>query len=90
MFKVLDYDLQIPVIITKKDKKCDLFIPDLDITVHGHDYVDTLANSILKASAIYFYNLERNLKFELTTTFVEASEMCDDKDSFVTYITLVA
>ena len=45
-------DLLIPVLVTKSKKHCDIYIPDLDITIHGSDYVDAISNAILKASAI--------------------------------------
>lgn len=83
-------ELQIPVIIDHDSKHCDIYIPDFEITIHGHDYVDAISNAIFKASAIYYYNLERNLKFELKTTYQMAEAMCKKKSSFATYIGLIA
>ncbi len=90
MIERVPRDVQIPVVITHDSRKCDVYIPDLNMTVHGDDYVDAIANAILKASAVYFYNLERNVKFELNTTFGQASSMCRDSSQFATYIALVA
>ncbi len=83
-------DVQLAVVVEHDSKHCDVYIPDLKITVHGDDYTDALANSMLKASAIYYYNLERNLKFDLKTSFKEASSMCKKSNQFVTYINLQA
>ena len=83
-------ELQIPVIIDHDRMHCDVYIPDFDITVHGKDYVDAISNAILKASAIYYYNLERNLRFDLKTTYAMAEKMCKTKTSFATYIGLMA
>ena len=82
--------IQIPVVITHDANHCDIFIPDLSMTIHGQDYVDAISNATLKASAIYYYNLERNLRFELTTTYADAEKLCDAKGSFATYIALTA
>lgn len=82
-------DLQIPVVVTQdKSGTCDIYVPDLEVTIHGKDYVDAVASAILKCSAIYYYNLERNLKFKFSTTYVQAEKMCKHKNSFATYIGL--
>jgi hypothetical protein len=91
MSAIIRRDIQIPVIITHDKKHCDIYIPDMDITVHGHDYVDTLSNAIMKASAIYYYNLERDLKLVLNTTYAQAEKLCATrKGSFTSYIGLTA
>ena len=86
----INSDLQIPVVIYHDKERCDVYIPDFEITIHGRDYVDAISNAILKASAIYYYNLERNLRFELKTTYTMAERMCTKKGSFATYIGLMA
>lgn len=83
----VENNLAIPVLITKKRNSCDIYIPDLAITVHGEDYVDAIANAILKASAIYYYNLDRNLQFKLTHTYADVEAMCRHKQ-FATFINL--
>lgn len=84
----MNKDLQIPVVITHTDKYCDVFVPDLNITVHGRDYVDAIANAIYNASAIYYYSLERDLQITLDTTYEEAMEKRKSKQDFVMYVCL--
>lgn len=81
-------DLQVPVVISHNRNKCNVYIPDFNMTVHGIDYVDTLARAIASASAIYYYNSDRNLKMNLTTTFAQAEAMCKSDGSFATFICL--
>lgn len=83
-------EIQVPVVITTPGTRCDVFVPDLEVTIHGSDYVEAIANAILKASAIYFYNLERNLQFRFETSFAKASAIADKKDGFATFIKLQA
>lgn len=87
---IADEQVQVPVIITHKRKSCDIYIPDFEITVHGKDYVDTLASAIMTTSAVYYYNLERNLKMSLTTRFEDAEKLCTHASSFVSFIGLVS
>ena len=81
-------DLLIPVLVTKSKKHCDIYIPDLDITIHGSDYVDAISNAILKASAIYYYNLDRNLRFEFKYTYADVERLCKSRGQFATFINL--
>jgi len=84
-------DFQIPVVITHTKHKCDIYVPDFEVTIHGDDYVDAISNAIMKISAIYYYNLERNLTINLTTTYADAEKLCNNKrNSFATYIALTA
>ena len=48
-------EIQIPVIIKRDNKSCDVYIPDLDMTIHGDDFVSAIANASMKASAVYFW-----------------------------------
>lgn len=85
----VDPNLQIPIVVTTaKSGKCDIFIPDFQMTVHGFDYVDAQANAILKASAVYYYNMERNVAMELKETYMSAQKHCKKKNSFVTFMQL--
>lgn len=84
----LSGDLNIPVLVTKTRTECNIYIPDLEITIHGRDYVEAISNAILKASAIYYYNLDRNLKFEFSTTYADVDKMCKHRGQFATYINL--
>ena len=91
MIYTMRKDIQLPVVITHDSTHCDIYIPDLDITVHGRDYVDAISNAIMKASAIYYYNLERNVTFELKTTYNDVECICKKMHgSFATYIALTA
>lgn len=82
-------DIQIPVVIMHTKMYCDIYIPDMEITIHGRDYVDTISNAIMKASAIYYYNLERNIQIQFTTTYQQAESMCK-RGAFASYIGLIA
>lgn len=85
----VDKNLQVPIVVTTaKSGKCDIFIPDFQITVHGFDYVDAQANAILKASAIYYYNMERNIQCELKETYASSQAYCTKRNSFVTFMQL--
>lgn len=84
----LNVELQIPVVVTNAKDHCDIYVPDFKITVHGCDFVDAMANTILKASSIYYYNLERNIAFSLDTTYTEAEKLCKGKNMFATFATL--
>ena len=84
----LNCDLQIPVVVTTGKDKCDIFVPDFDMTIHGRDFVEAMANTILKASSVYYYNLERNITFNLNTTYQEAEALCKGRNSFATFATL--
>lgn len=91
MINILRRDIQVPVVITHDNKHCDIYVPDFDITVHGHDYVDAISNAIMKVSAIYYYNIERNVQFEFKTTYAMAENISKRiKGSFATYIALTA
>lgn len=82
-------NIQVPVVVTTyKGGKCDIYIPDLNMTVHGIDYVDAQANAILKCSAIYYYNLERNVKFSFDTTYADAEKMCINDNQFATFVSI--
>lgn len=81
-------DIQIPVIVTPAKDTCTAFVPDLNVTIHGRDVVESLALCINYAGAIYFYNLERNSKLNLSTTYEAAEKLCKNRKSFVTYIGL--
>ena len=83
-------DIQIPVVVTTDKSGCDIFVPDLSITIHGIDFVDAMSNAILKSSAIYYYNLDRNLRFKLITTYEQAEAMCKKRNQFATYVNLTA
>lgn len=81
-------NIQIPVVVIPTKTECTVFIPDLNVTIHGRDIVEALALSISYASAIYFYNVERNIKLPMDTTYEQAEEKCPSRKSFVTYIGL--
>lgn len=79
---------QIPVVASQlKDGKTNVFIPDLNITIHDVDFISALAKASMTASALYYYNLERNVIFDLKTKYADAEKLCDD-NSFVTFICL--
>lgn len=82
--------IEIPVVVTQLKDGYSVFVPDLSMKVYGYDYIDAMSSAILKASAVYFYNLERDLHFDLKTKFAEAEQMCTDGHSYATFIALHA
>lgn len=92
MTSIVRSDIQVPVIITRGRKGCDIYIPDFNMTVHGVDYVDTIAAAIMCCSAVYYYNLERNVHWQLNTQYAQAEALARKKKhgSFATLICLTA
>ena len=85
----IDTELQIPIVVTKeKSGRCRIYVPDLKITIHGEDYIEAQAEAILKASAIYYYNAERNVHIPLEETYQSSQRFVERKDSFVTFMGL--
>lgn len=86
---VCDENLQIPVVVTQeKTGVTAMYIPDFNFTVHGSDYIEAHAHAVMYASAIYYYNVERNIKFNLTATYEDAERLIEKKNSFATFICL--
>ena len=87
---VWDSSVHVPVIVESSDNHCDIYIPDLEITIHGSDYISAIANAVLKCSAIYYYNLERNLPFNIKKSYAEVEELAlkRGKGCFATYMCL--
>lgn len=77
------------VTTTYKNGKCDVFIPDMHITVHGDDALSALAEATATATALYFYHADRGVRLPLTTTYSQAEELCTRKESFPTYLALL-
>lgn len=85
-----DHSIRIPVVVKTKKSGYDIYIPDLDMTVHGHDFISATANAVLKCTAIYYYNLQHNLPFNLSTSYTEADKLAlnEGKGCFATLISL--
>lgn len=78
-------DIQVPVVCTQNnDGTAEVFVPDLNMKCYGEDFTDALASTILKVSAIYYYNKERNIDLKFRTTYEDAMAICG-KNSFVTF-----
>lgn len=85
----IDENLQVVVVVVTQGKQgCSFYIPDFNVTVHGIDLLEAQANAITYASAIYYYNVERNVEFKLDATYESAHKHCKTKKSFVTFIPL--
>ena len=84
----INVDLTVPVLVTLEQDGCSIYVPDLNITAHGEDYIGAMANTIMASSAIYYYNLERNIKFEFKTTYAQVQDMCKGKNQFATFASL--
>lgn len=85
-----DKNLQVPAIVTMTKVGCSVDVPDLNITIHGRDYLEALANAMLNVSAIYYYSHEHNLSMNLSKTYqeVEAMAFARNDGSFATYLGL--
>ena len=85
-----DHTIRIPVIVKAKKKGYDVFVPDLNMTVHGNDFISATANAVLKCTAIYYYNLQHNLPFSLDIPYVEVEKMAlkEGKGCFATLVSL--
>ncbi|MCM1218624.1 MAG: hypothetical protein NC548_29395 [Lachnospiraceae bacterium] len=85
----IDNDLQIPVVVSQaKSGKCDIYIPDMKITIHGEDFLEAWAEGVQKASAIYYYNVERNVKLVLKETYDSCHKYLGRGNCFVTFMPL--
>ena len=86
--------IQIPAIVDiKKDGSASIFIPGIDITVHGTDFADGLAKASLRGGAIYFYCKERNIDISLITSYEDVVNICIEnhsKNAFVAYIRFIS
>lgn len=82
-------DLQIPVRVKQiPDKeKCDIYIPDLNMTVHGTTYTNAMAEAVLKTTAYYYYCKDRNHKLKFENTYETVAATCSGT-SFVTFISI--
>ena len=80
-------DLQVPVRVTQmpEKKRCDVYIPDLNMTIHGTTYTNAMAEAVLKMTAYYYYCKDRNHELTFSNTYESVADMCDDTD-FVTFI----
>lgn len=83
--------IRVPIVVKQlKPKKLTAYIPDFDVTVHGEDYVEIVANASVVASAIYVFYRERNLDCHLRTSLTDADNLAmKDKKSFATTIALL-
>ena len=81
-------DIQVPVMVDFNDEegKCDITIPDMNMTIHGTSYTAAVADAVLKMSAYYYYCADRNIKLTFTHTYESVAAMCDDATEFVTFL----
>lgn len=82
-----DKSIIIPVLVSN-DKTCDIYVPDMNITIHGQDFVDAYANVIINASAIYYYNRDRNVDVQFKTTYSDVEALCCKRGQFATVINI--
>lgn len=85
-----DHTKRVPVIVKTMKSSCDIFIPDLDMTVHGRDFISAAANAVLKCTAIYYYSLQHNLPCELNSPYNEVERLAlkEGKGCFATLLSL--
>lgn len=87
--KIVDQDVILPVVVrTGKKKHVSIYSPDLHTTVHGTDYNSAWADAAIKFGAIYYYALERNVKYTIHSDLTECDKLCKTKGDFPTYMTL--
>ena len=85
-----DKETRVPVIIQTGKGSVDITIPDLEMTVHGTDYLSAIALAVLRSSAVYYYNLEHNLPTTLNHSYAEVERMAlkKGKGAFATLLRL--
>lgn len=81
-------ETQVPVVVTPKVDRVSIYIPDLEMKVYGHDYIEAIANAVLKCTAVYLYSIEHNIPFELNMKYAEVESLCEEKGSFATFMCL--
>lgn len=80
----------VPVTVKlNKDTSCDIFIPDFHVTVHGHDYIDAMANAACLVNAVVYFNEEHNITTPLDTSYDDVQRLCENDDRFPSYIRLI-
>ena len=62
------------VVYRPKDGPCSVFVPDLNITIHGVTFVDTLAETLMNVAAIITYRRDRNVPFNVEHTYDDLVE----------------
>lgn len=85
-----DNNIRIPIVVQAHKSHYDIYVPDLDMTIHGTDFISATANAVLKCTAIYYYNLQHNLPFTLSVSYSEADKIAlkKGKGCFATLISL--
>ncbi len=66
------------------------YLPDLDISVHGSTVTEVIVNAQVKGGAIYHYSLERDVEIPLKADYSKCLKLCKGKNSFVTFVNLLA
>lgn len=86
-------DIQLPIVITRgfgKNSGVSIYSPDLNIETRGTDIVDAMSKAQQCFSAMYYYNLSKNIELNLTCTYEDASrEAKGKKRSFASFVPLV-
>ena len=87
--KEIDEDVKLPVVVrTSKKNIVSIYSPDLRVTVHGPDYNSAWADAAIKLGAMYYYALERNIRYNVEKDLSKCNALCKRSGDFPTYMTL--
>lgn len=85
-------DIQLPVVIRngpRNNRGTFIYSPDLKLEVKGTDLVDAMSRAVQHFSAVYFYNLSKNVQIELSCTYEKACEHAKkDRRAFASFVPL--
>lgn len=82
--------IAIPCIVRKdSSSEVRLFVPDFQITVHGLDFVDTIARATDIVKTLYFHALDCNTPYRIVETCDSLAEKTvNDRNAIVHMLTL--
>ena len=77
------------VVVIAEDRHSEGFsikIPDLNIIALGRDFNTAMLTAKQTATAVYYYNLDRDVKIDFNTTYNEAESKLAKDTQFVTFL----
>lgn len=79
------------IVSTKTDRKkavqrVDMYFPDLDLTVHGSEFLSTVIRAEMTIQAVYESYASRGIKLQSKVTNEEAQLMCTKPGMYVLYV----
>ena len=83
-------ETHVPVVVTpQRDGSVDLYIPDMEVTIHGKNYVDVYAKTVMVMTSYSYFCVERNIDFSFKADYSEVEAALTKKrrnKSFATFI----